>query len=161
MDSLNIIIPDASQSLIFEANALQILIDGRQIGEKEKETGGMLLARISESEVRIVEATKAEKRASISRTLFKPSLSRKRKIVQEAFEAGLHFVGEWHTHPERDPTPSSIDINSMKDSFRRSRHELNRFIMVIVGNRKEKLSLSITLHSENGIDSLGGFQLDL
>lgn len=161
MNSLNIILPDASQSLIFEASALQTFEDARQLAEADKEIGGMLLARISESEVRIVKATKAEKRASISRFLFKPSLSRKRKIVKEAFAVGLHFVGEWHTHPETDPTPSSIDLDSMRDSFRRSKHELNRFLMVIVGNRKKRLSFSVTLHAEGGIDSLGGYQVEL
>ena len=161
MDDLNIILPGAAQSIVLEANALRVLVCARQLAKHDKETGGILLARISKSEVKIVEATRAERRASISRILFKPSLIRKRRIVNEAFEAGLHFVGEWHTHPERDPTPSNMDIDSMKDSFRRSRHELNRFIMVIVGNREEKLSLSITLHSEDGIVSLGGFQIDI
>lgn len=161
MDSFHSIIPDSQQALFIEKEVFDVFANARQLARKDKETGGLLLARISEEEVRVVEATRAERRASISRILFKPSLSRKRKIVKEAFEAGLHFVGEWHTHPERDPTPSSIDMNSMKDSFRRSRHELNRFIMVIVGNREEKLSLSITLHSQNGVDSLGGVEVDI
>lgn len=161
MDSFKAMIPDSHQALVIEKEVLDVFASARQLARNDKETGGLLLALISKEEVRIIEATKAEKRASISRVLFKPSLSRKRKIVKEAFEAGKHFVGEWHTHPERNPTPSNLDINSMKDSFSRSCHELNRFLMVIVGNREDKLSLSITLHSEDRVDSLGGLEVDI
>jgi len=149
MDELSIVLPDSMQTLILEAQVLTTFTEARQLNDSDKETGGLLLARVSKEEVRIIEATKAEKKASISRFLFKPNLKQKRKIVQEAFKDGLHFIGEWHTHPEEDPNPSALDRKSMADSFRRSKHELNCFVMIIVGNRSEQLSISITLHSIN------------
>lgn len=161
MDSLNLNIPESVQKLFICDEVLQVFADARQMSSGDRETGGILFAEISKSEVRIVRATRAEKRASISRVLFRPSLRQKRIAVREAFNDGLHYVGEWHTHPERDPSPSSIDEESMEDSFKRSKHELNYFLMIIVGDRKRKLSLSITMHSEDGLTSLGQYKIDI
>ncbi|MGJ8652601.1 MAG: Mov34/MPN/PAD-1 family protein [Opitutaceae bacterium] len=161
MDSFDIILPEATQSLTFSRDALLTFLDARQMHLRDKESGGILFAEITNTEVRIVKATRAEKRASISRVLFKPSLRKKRIAVKEAFKSGLHFVGEWHTHPEQDPTPSRLDTESMEDSFKRSKHELERFIMIIVGNREDQLSLSVTFHSESGIRSLGVCKIDI
>jgi len=161
MDELSIVLPDSTQPLIIEAHVLTTFTEARQLNASDKETGGLLLARVSKEEVRILEATKAEKNASISRFLFQPNLKQKRRIVQEAFKDGLHFIGEWHTHPEKDPSPSGLDRYSMTDSFRRSKHELDCFVMIIVGNRKDKLSLSITLHSQEGLTEIAAPKLVL
>ncbi|MCC5788389.1 MAG: Mov34/MPN/PAD-1 family protein [Opitutales bacterium] len=160
MNSFEIKIPETKQSLVFANKALRTFCDARQIAPKDKETGGILFAKISHGAVQIVEATKAEKSASKSRNMFMPSLKQKRIAVKKAFKEGLHFVGEWHTHPECSPKPSSLDLHSMEDSFKRSKHELSRFIMVIVGNCEEFLSLSITLHSNQDVLKLGLFRLD-
>jgi hypothetical protein len=50
------------------------------------------------------------------------------------------------THPEPNPTPSGLDLASMRDAFLKSSHELNCFIMVIVGNRTDKLALWVSIH---------------
>lgn len=160
MDSFEIALPNSKQSLVLCGDVLKTFLEARQTAPGDKETGGILLAEISNKEVRIVNATRAEKPASVSRFLFKPSLRKKRLVVKEAFEAGLHFAGEWHTHPEKNPTPSSIDEESMKDSFKRSKHELNSFIMVIVGNCEEDLSLSVTLHSKGAMLPLGKYKIE-
>ena len=41
---------------------------------------------------------------------------------------GLHFVGDWHTHPEAVPTPSSSDIRTIKEAVAKSRHHLHGFL---------------------------------
>lgn len=161
MCSLKIELTGTKQELVICDEVLQVFADARQMSAGDKETGGILFAEISKSEVRIVRVTRAEKRASISRVLFRPSLRQKRIAVKEAFNDGLHFVGEWHTHPERDPSPSSMDEESMEDSFKRSKHELNRFLMIILGNRKRQLSLAITLHSDLKVEALGLFKIPI
>jgi integrative and conjugative element protein (TIGR02256 family) len=47
---------------------------------------------------------------------------------------GLHFVGDWHTHPEAVPTPSSSDIRTINEAVAKSRHHLQGFLMVVVGS---------------------------
>lgn len=155
LKSLVIQIPDTDQVLSISPKALERFKQSRQISRDDKETGGILLAQISKEKIHIVEATRAKAADSISRYLFKPNLVSKRSLIKRAFREGKHFIGEWHTHPEEIPTASTVDRESMKDSFIKSKHELDSFVMVIVGNKKQKLSLTISLHTESRQLSLG------
>lgn len=161
MNELALKVPHSNQVLVICDAALEVFVNARQISSSAKETGGLLFAEISTAAVRIVKATRAEKRASVSRFTFVPTLRAKRSAIKREFRSGLHFVGEWHTHPERDPTPSSLDNFSMQDSFVRSEHELDGFVMVVVGNRREALSVSVSLHAENENTSLGQHRVSL
>lgn len=161
MHNIYITIPGTNQVLVIESKVLEIFREARQLSLTDKETGGILLALISEDEVRIVEASRSGKRASISRVMFKPNLRGKRILVKKAFAMGRHFVGEWHTHPEKDPTPSRLDEESMCDSFRRSKHELNAFLLIVVGNRVDQLSISVTQHGGYGVTPLGQFKIEI
>jgi proteasome lid subunit RPN8/RPN11 len=49
------------------------------------------------------------------------------------YREGLHFVGDWHTHPQRTPEPSQKDIDSILDCYRESRKGIRGFLLVIVG----------------------------
>ena len=70
------------------------------------------------------------------------------------FKEGLHFIGEWHTHPQVDPIPSQVDLYSMRDSFLKSKHELEAFVLIIVGTKSPSLSLWISKHNEEGFKRL-------
>ena len=76
--------------------------------------------------------------------------------MAKAYGRGQHFLGEWHTHPQSDPTPSACDLQSMAELFVRSVHELNFFVMIIVGNSTPDLSLWVSLH-----DASSSHQLEL
>ena len=49
------------------------------------------------------------------------------------FSSGLHYIGDWHTHPEDIPEPSGVDINKMQAIFRKSDHQLKGMLLVVVG----------------------------
>jgi integrative and conjugative element protein (TIGR02256 family) len=66
----------------------------------------------------------------------------------------LHFLGDWHTHPEPHPTPSGTDLESMRDCFNRSKKQVNYFIMIIVGTSTPDLSLWVSLHDEHNYHRL-------
>ena len=70
------------------------------------------------------------------------------------FNKGLHFIGEWHTHPEISPTPSSLDLRSMNQLYSRSKHELTNFLMIIVGNDPEQLNLWVSIHNSSSFHQL-------
>jgi integrative and conjugative element protein (TIGR02256 family) len=44
----------------------------------------------------------------------------------------VNFVGEWHTHPERHPTPSWIDRRSWRRQM--GRHKPDPLVFIIVGS---------------------------
>jgi hypothetical protein len=59
----------------------------------------------------------------------------------------LHFVGDWHSHRQRYPSPSTTDIESMADMVKRSDHSLVGFILVVVGTAKFPAGLHVSVHT--------------
>lgn len=62
------------------------------------------------------------------------------------FNEGLHFVGDWYTHPSLYPESSGIDNYNIKSCVTESIHELKGFIMIIVGTVSFPRGLSVSLH---------------
>lgn len=51
----------------------------------------------------------------------------------EASEQTRTYIGEWHTHPENAPIPSSVDYHSIENNFYSASHTAPFLIMIIVG----------------------------
>ena len=45
------------------------------------------------------------------------------------------YVGEWHTHPEKNPSPSGTDYNSIISNFVTSEICVSFLLMIIVGTK--------------------------
>jgi integrative and conjugative element protein (TIGR02256 family) len=112
------------------------MLQFQQTRPADKEAGGQLFAKFIGPHVHIMEATVPSLLDSRGRFSFRPNRPLQRRQIAERYARGLHFVGDWHTHPEVHPTPSSEDIVSMQDCFRRSTHDLGAFIMLIVGTAR-------------------------
>ena len=67
--------------------------------------------------------------------------------IDEMHKAGLHFVGDWHTHPEEIPTPSSSDIRTIKEAVAKSKHHLHGFVLIIVGSGRFPAALYISFNT--------------
>lgn len=55
------------------------------------------------------------------------------KEINAEFAKGLHYLGDWHTHPATIPNPSPMDYRTFQSRFQESTHELHTMLMVIVG----------------------------
>ena len=71
------------------------------------------------------------------------------------FKMGLHYVGDWHTHPEANPSPSGTDLSSMRERVILSGHQLPGFVMCIVGKSELPGSLWLSLHTQAGHSKIG------
>lgn len=105
----------------------------RQFRCWHREAGGLLFARFEGTSVVVDLATGPRPRDRRTRFSYRPDRASEQREINENHARGLHFVGTWHTHPEDNPRPSSIDLTSLADIFERSDHALNAFGMVIVG----------------------------
>ena len=123
----------------------------RQLNDKDKEAGGQLFACLyAGNDLWVIEkSTGPQRRDFRSRFGFSPNRKMEQKDIDAAFARRLHFVGDWHTHPEPLPTPSIQDNKAMSDMFDRSKHQLKGFILVIVGNGQIK-DLWVSIHSGSG-----------
>lgn len=99
-----------------------------------KEAGGQLFGVFEDSRtVRILKATGPRKTDLRRRLFYKPDKLAEQREIDEAFGSGLHYVGDWHTHPETIPSPSGFDVDSLQNVFRMSTHSLNYLLLAVVG----------------------------
>jgi integrative and conjugative element protein (TIGR02256 family) len=124
----------SSQVIIIHQVVLERIIKYMQTGDRP-ESGGLLFAEFKLPKIFVKDISIPNKTDCQSRFGFKPDLIRQQKIINSNFKKGLHYIGEWHTHPENKPMPSTVDIMSMKETFIKSKHELNYFLLIIVGNK--------------------------
>ena len=123
----------SGQRLIFTDDVLARFHRHRQTRWYHREAGGQLFAGIRDGLIIVESATGPRWRDRRTRHTYEPHRPSEQREIDKHHRRGLHFVGDWHTHAEPVPHPSGIDLQSMSEAFRRSRHSLNAFLMVIVG----------------------------
>jgi integrative and conjugative element protein (TIGR02256 family) len=141
------------QKIIISNEVLETFHKSRQIKKAQKEVGGQLFAKISQKEITIIKTYLPNRRDKRTYYSFLPNRKKQMEEIYLSFSHGLHYVGDWHTHPEEFPTPSYIDLESMKECFSKSKHELNNFMLIIVGNSDKYLNLWIGLINNHEIIS--------
>lgn len=124
---------DSGSLLVFEERVVEHFAYYRQIERDSREAGGQLFASIDNRNVRLERATGPRASDHRGTRYFIPDRSAERREIEQLFEQGLFYVGDWHTHAEPHPRPSIIDISSSQDTFRKSRHRLAGFVLAIVG----------------------------
>lgn len=130
------------------------LSEHRQRRFWQSEAGGQLFARLEEREIVIVEATGPRPSDRRGRSYYRPDKVAEQAEIDTRHAEGLHFVGDWHTHPQPYPEPSGSDLASIADAVRRSRHDLNGFILLIVGTLDPPQGLHLSVH-----DGEAGYRL--
>ena len=134
------------QILVFSDAVLEHFAAHRQLRPWHREAGGQLFARIDRTKIIVDEATGPRPGDRRSRTLYIPNRTAERREIEERFHQGLHFIGDWHTHPEKHPFPSSRDINSIGETVSRSEHDMSGFILVVVGISKPPDGICVLAH---------------
>jgi integrative and conjugative element protein (TIGR02256 family) len=106
-----------------------------------------LFAELSEHEVVIIEATGPRTADRRSRFLYLPSRQEEQREINQMHRNSLHFVGDWHTHPEPYPSPSASDLRTINEAVAKSQHHLNGFVMIIVGSSPFPGGLHVSLNT--------------
>jgi len=89
-----------------------------------------------------------------SRNSYQPDTRSEQREIVDRHRKGLHFVGDWHTHPVPRPSPSDMDLASIADCVKRSTHDLGGFILLIIGTASFPEGLNCSVH-----DGSSGFTL--
>jgi integrative and conjugative element protein (TIGR02256 family) len=117
--------------IAFSPSSLALFEKHRQRSPRHREIGGQLFARFEEENLLIELATAVP--GSRFRFSFQPDRRSEQIEIERYFAEGLHYVGDWHTHPEASPQPSAPDVRKMSGIFSESEHQLPFMLMVIVG----------------------------
>jgi integrative and conjugative element protein (TIGR02256 family) len=115
---------------------LSVMNSYAQRGPSDTEAGGVLLGRylLGSDDVVVDEVTVPMSGDRRSRYLF----YRDKKLHQAAIDAAWEvsggictYLGEWHTHPEADPTPSDIDKKDWRRRLHQDRYEDELFFLIV------------------------------
>lgn len=144
-------LPMSMGRLVLDTPVLEHFWRHRQNRFWSREAGGQLFAKIEEQMVCIKEATGPRKTDLRSAFSYVPDRDAERSEIERQYAQGLHYVGDWHTHREKVPNPSSVDLKSLREIVQRSRHDLRGFFLVVVGTLPfpEGLYVSFMTPDEN------------
>jgi integrative and conjugative element protein (TIGR02256 family) len=129
---------------------LNHLANHQQSDRNSSEAGDQLFARFKGEQIRVERATGPRAADRRSRYGYIPDRRGEQEEIDSMHSRGLHFIGDWHTHPERIPTPSASDIRSIRQAVTESKHHLNGFILLIAGTEVFPHSLFLALYSARG-----------
>ena len=144
----------SGQVIIFESGAIDHFRRHRQRRRYQNEAGGQLFARFVDHRILIEEATGPRRTDRRTRTSYEPDRRAEQREIKERHSMGLHYVGDWHTHPEPVPRPSPLDAMSIGECVKKSRHLLNGFVLVVVGQAEPPAALHVIVY-----DGIVGFSL--
>lgn len=135
----------------------------KQIDIKDREAGGILIGRkMLDSNNYIIDiCTEPQKYDKRERYSFLRSKKIHQEILDELWEesgATKSYLGEWHTHPENDPTPSSKDLIEWKKLLFNQTKEVEFLFFIIVGIKNIRVYRGVTFSGE--IKSLERLKVD-
>lgn len=132
----------------FSPNVLKVFDAYRQKNSLDHEAGGQLFATIAGDAWHVGEATGPKPADRRGRFHFWPDPKSAQKEIDQYFATGLEYVGDWHTHPEKVPTPSDADILSIKNIVRESTFYNAGLLLCIVGLELFPSGLHVSFHAD-------------
>jgi integrative and conjugative element protein (TIGR02256 family) len=121
--------------VLIEPSVLEVLGRFRQDTGAKPESGGILLGYRRGPHLHIVEATSPFSGDRQSRFAFDRAAQGHRKIALHRWRESngfIDYLGEWHSHPEMEPRPSSIDISGWRAILKARK---NTMLFIVLGNR--------------------------
>ena len=119
------------------------------------EAGGHLFAEMGEKQqTRVIEVTGPRPTDRRSPFGYRPDRKMEKAEIADRYKRGLHFVGDWHTHRQINPTPSVTDKHTMLDLVNLSSYDLAGFILVIVGLAAFPDGLHVSFHTKTSLITL-------
>ncbi|SNV35354.1 Uncharacterised protein [Chryseobacterium taklimakanense] len=138
--------------MIFEYNNIRIsisqtVIDGlnnfKQTGKK-LEAGGVLMGSIFHDRIEILRISIPTPFDKSNRYGFVRDKRSAKIFIDYEFvnsKGKIIYLGEWHSHPEDYPTPSSQDIKMIREQYNENVFDEKFLLMLILGRKDIYLSI--------------------
>lgn len=107
-------VPGGNQLVYLQQQPLEVFGRYIQDGADSKEAGGILLGHVRGDHLEIIEATEPSTWDRRFRYLFERMTFFHHRLAMKRWSDSqglIRYVGEWHTHPQDHPIPSSIDLH--------------------------------------------------
>lgn len=130
--------------------AMEVLWKHRQLRWRDCEAGGPLFSSSPGRHCTIDVASGPFPQDRRTRNGYIPHRTSVQADVLQKHGSGLHFIGTWHTHPSQRPTASPSDATSILNLYRESDHDLDAFIMLIVGTNVDPTTWELSAQGSFG-----------
>jgi len=142
------------ERITVSAGAMESMLAHRQLRASDNEAGGQLFARLSAGRIDIKVATGPRPADRSSRLYFAPSRVHERREIHELHRRSLHYIGDWHTHPQKIPSPSDLDLQNINEIFTQSHHAYAGILIVIVGQLEPPAGIFVGIANGQGVSAL-------
>lgn len=124
-------------------NALDIFSKYIQDNCFKREAGGILLGRmiVDTEDIVIDLVTEPQKNDIRKRRFFRRNNEHQQIIDREWHKSKgtCNYLGEWHTHPEKVPIPSSVDLENWIKQLHVANYEGSGLFFIIVGIKETEV----------------------
>jgi integrative and conjugative element protein (TIGR02256 family) len=127
--------PDRKRLAVFAPAAVKVFVKYRQRFPWQTEAGGILLGKRRGKHLEVLLATEPMPTDRRQPYFFEREALGHAAAAQAAWAAGggtIDYLGEWHTHPQRVPVPSSVDRTEWR-KLMSGRAEHSPLVTVVVG----------------------------
>jgi integrative and conjugative element protein (TIGR02256 family) len=134
---------DRAVLLNFDASALAVFANHVQRKARDCEAGGILVGTVHEAGLLVKEASEPTGRDVRRQYFFERMPFRHRALARSRWRSSagtMRYLGEWHTHPQDHPTPSTLDRAEWMQ-LARKRADGRPMLAVIVGRRSLHVEL--------------------
>lgn len=116
----------------------------RQNDPETREAGGVLLGRyiLGSTDVVVDDVTVPTPSDCRRRFFFFKNKQSHQAVVTDRWiksNGTCNYLGEWHTHPEPDPNPSSVDICEWKRLLRVTKFDGDCLYFIIAGTKQIRI----------------------
>lgn len=128
----------------FPPEILQHFEQNKQVSTRDREAGGQLFwTWTPEGRRRVSAITGPRPTDRRSRRRYKADHYQEKIEIDEKYQDGHYFLGDWHTHPESIARPSETDRQVIKEIYQNSRNLESGLLLVIVGTAPVAQSMSV------------------
>lgn len=96
-----------------QAGVIERIAGHRQVSQGDPEAGGLLIGTRRGRHIQISDMTEPQTSDARGRFLFLRNTIGHAEAATRLWRSSnqqLDYLGEWHTHPQRTPTPSGLDL---------------------------------------------------
>jgi integrative and conjugative element protein (TIGR02256 family) len=129
--------------VVLPEEVIRTLQQYRQSGTTAQEAGGVLLGLRRGQHIEVVEASAPSVFDERGRFSFVRKSAKHQKLAKARWEQSngtVDHVGEWHTHPQRHPSPSFLDVKEWR-ALQARRPDNSPMLGIIVGTKSLLVSI--------------------
>lgn len=130
--------------IILSTSVIMVIEKYIQNDSKKNEAGGVLLGSMVGNTIHVLKASIPNGFDKATRTSFVRDNNVAQVILDFEFansQDTIFYLGDWHTHPEEHPSPSTQDTQMAHEQFKKSQLSQPLTIMLIRGTKGWYISL--------------------